>query len=155
MQMKNCDPVRVRSGVRHGENPRSLVLEREVFIRKRSSVDASSAVLIGGEIAALTHEGRNRVKPRSDVSLPLGFFSHNCLKFSAVLGATSARSSMTTRPSAVALAPRPSRTSAPWACPVRERARRTPRQSNDARETYVRERRVEGITPSSERSSSS
>ena len=71
VQMKNCDPFVF------GPNPRSLVLEREVFIRKRSSVDASSArAVIGGEIAALTHEGRNHaVKPRSDVSLPLGFLT--------------------------------------------------------------------------------
>ena len=62
--------VRVRAGVRHGQDARAGVLEREVFIRKLGAVDglAARAVVIG-EVTALAHEARDHaVERRSGVA---------------------------------------------------------------------------------------
>ena len=52
--------VRVRSGVRHGQNPRAGVLEREVFVLELVTVDGLAArAVLGGEVASLAHEPRD------------------------------------------------------------------------------------------------
>ena len=59
-------PVRIRTGVRHGQNARPGVLEREILVLELVPVDrfTPGAVLVG-KVAALAHEpGNHPVKRR-------------------------------------------------------------------------------------------
>jgi len=58
-------PVRVRAGVRHGQNPGPSMLQSEVLVREFRAVNRfSTGAVMRREIAALAHESRDNSMER-------------------------------------------------------------------------------------------